>query len=404
MVKKRAIPHFKVLDWNFPKEDSRHFAHEFCWYPSRFIPIIPAHLIQALSKANELVLDPFCGVGTSLVEAIKLGRNAMGIEINPVGAFIAKTKAKVITRKSLKIDKIVDFRDYLKSLDPRTSNNKSLFSEMNKTQIYSNDELAPNFEENADWYHNETLAMLTHIYYYIESNFTGIIRDICKIFFISILMSSSGYQKDKNYAYYADNVKPKGEKTFKNAFRLYHHKLDRFYKHYNTSNTNTSFSQVFNVHNVDIRTAGKLVKKEVDLIVTSPPYLNVTDYATAFRLAYLWYDFIKNDEELAKLKRQEIGARWKRKKKNSLSEYIMEMEDILVQMSMWLRKNRYMCLVLGESRKFADVINNKIIELLTEKLNFELVDTFERDICKKFFIHPSGGGVQTEQILIFMKR
>ena len=265
-------------------------------------------------------------------------------------------------------------------------------------------EVAPNVKENADWYHTETLAMLTHIYHYIESNFAGMVKDICKIFFISILMNSSGYPKEKNYAYYADNVKPKGEKAFKNAFRFYHQKLDRFLEHYETSGANSRHDQVFHVYNADIRKAGKLIKKEVDLIVTSPPYLNVTDYATAFRLAYLWYDFIKNDDELAKLKQQEIGARWKRKQKNSLSEYIMEMEDILVHMSAWLRKNRYMCLVLGESRKFADVINKRVIEILTESLDFELVDTFERDISKKFFIHPSGGGVQTEQILIFRKR
>jgi modification methylase len=50
--------------------------HDVCWYPARFVPAVPAHLIDAFSAPNDLICDPFCGSGTTLVEAALLGRKA----------------------------------------------------------------------------------------------------------------------------------------------------------------------------------------------------------------------------------------------------------------------------------------------------------------------------------------
>lgn len=395
---KRDISHFNILDWNFKKEDSRHFLHNFCWYPSRFIPIIPAHLIQALSKENEIILDPFCGIGTTVVEALKLKRNAIGIDINPIGAFIAETKAAIIIGKPVTLKKIIEFNDYLKYL---LLEEKSGLLFTNTKKIPASHQI-PNFKENDAWYHEETLKMLANIYDHIEKNFTGLTRDICRIFFISILMNSSGYRTEKTYAHYADNCKPKGEKAFKNSYKLYQQKLGKFILDYAEFKSEKSISEnFFHIYNADSKNLDESVKNKVDLIVTSPPYLNVTDYTTAFRLAYLWYEIFA--KKIQKTKQLEIGARWKRKQHTKLQDYMAEMEQVLAQMAACLKRNRYLCLIIGESKKYNEVVNNKIIELLTKKFNFELIDIFTRDINKKFFVHPEGGGVQKEEILIFRK-
>lgn len=60
-----SITHFKQLDWDFSDLNSKIFLHNLCWYPSRFIPMIPAQLISALSKKDDLVLDPFGGLELS---------------------------------------------------------------------------------------------------------------------------------------------------------------------------------------------------------------------------------------------------------------------------------------------------------------------------------------------------
>mgnify|MGYP000887308934 CR=1 FL=1 len=57
-------------------------AHE-AWYWGNFIPQIPHQLLLRYTRAGEWVLDPFAGSGTTLIECRRLGRNGMGVELNP---------------------------------------------------------------------------------------------------------------------------------------------------------------------------------------------------------------------------------------------------------------------------------------------------------------------------------
>jgi len=52
-------------------------------HPSKQIPELYSKLIEIYSAEGDTVLDPFNGIGTTTVEAIELGRNALGIEISP---------------------------------------------------------------------------------------------------------------------------------------------------------------------------------------------------------------------------------------------------------------------------------------------------------------------------------
>ncbi len=59
-------------------------VHGFHSYPARMHPETAARLIAALSSSGQTVLDPFCGSGTVLVEARRLGRRGAGFDINPL--------------------------------------------------------------------------------------------------------------------------------------------------------------------------------------------------------------------------------------------------------------------------------------------------------------------------------
>ncbi len=65
------------------------------WY--RFVLSFPPHLVQDYLarldvKASEMVLDPFCGTGTTLVECKKIGIRSVGLEANPMAAFACRVK------------------------------------------------------------------------------------------------------------------------------------------------------------------------------------------------------------------------------------------------------------------------------------------------------------------------
>jgi DNA modification methylase len=63
-----------------------HVSRRHRWsekHPARFIPDLPERYIKLFSHAGETVLDPFCGSGTTNVVAKSLGRNSVGLDVNP---------------------------------------------------------------------------------------------------------------------------------------------------------------------------------------------------------------------------------------------------------------------------------------------------------------------------------
>ncbi|MEM0157207.1 MAG: DNA methyltransferase [Thermoplasmataceae archaeon] len=67
--------------WILGKRD-REAGHSG-WYWGNFVPQIPHQLMMRYTKISDWILDPFCGSGTTLIEAARLRRNSVGIEINP---------------------------------------------------------------------------------------------------------------------------------------------------------------------------------------------------------------------------------------------------------------------------------------------------------------------------------
>ena len=67
-------------------------VHGFHTYPARMHPATAARLVGALSGPGATVLDPFCGSGTVLVEAMIAGRRAVGTDLNPIAVRLATLK------------------------------------------------------------------------------------------------------------------------------------------------------------------------------------------------------------------------------------------------------------------------------------------------------------------------
>jgi modification methylase len=63
-------------------------------HPAKMLPALARRAIETYSDPGELVLDPMCGIGTTLVEACLLGRRAIGVELEPRWAKLAEGNLK----------------------------------------------------------------------------------------------------------------------------------------------------------------------------------------------------------------------------------------------------------------------------------------------------------------------
>jgi SAM-dependent methyltransferase len=87
----------RALDVAADDDASRAHVHGFHSYPARLHPTTARELVARLSPPGALVLDPFCGSGTVLVEARLAGRCAVGIDANPLAVELAWLKTRGAT-------------------------------------------------------------------------------------------------------------------------------------------------------------------------------------------------------------------------------------------------------------------------------------------------------------------
>jgi hypothetical protein len=66
--------------------------HDLYRYPARFSPIFTRRVIQVYTDPGDTILDPFCGGGTTIAEAMRLGRRAIGIDVSSLATFLSRTK------------------------------------------------------------------------------------------------------------------------------------------------------------------------------------------------------------------------------------------------------------------------------------------------------------------------
>lgn len=89
--------------WPVAQETSRaqrrrRYLPEANAHPGKMLPELARTVIRHYSKPGALVLDPMCGIGTTLVEAIHLERDAIGIELEPRWASLAAANVELAHR------------------------------------------------------------------------------------------------------------------------------------------------------------------------------------------------------------------------------------------------------------------------------------------------------------------
>lgn len=341
------------IDWNFPSAGNVSPIHYFPRYPGNFIYQIPSYLIQILSSPGEIVFDPFCGSGTTGLEASKLGRQAVLLDALQVSCEISLNKSLIISKEICR-------KDFEKVL------NNFVWK-----QLCLTDNLGYNSEGGdqnlSKWYSAQTLKSLRYIWKIIEESGEPI-NYAMRIAFYETLVAcastkraktKSGGSRRHHWGWIADNVIPK-ELIEHDAISLFINYLKILVDSIDVN----LFHDKIKVLKHDISSPipnSLILKNSVDLIVTSPPYLGVIDYTKAHRLQYMWMGWDFDSDKLL-----EIGARCRRNRKDVVDNYMESLGKSFKNAFDVLKPNRFCAVVVGESSKFPGLTNDV----------FEMICTF----------------------------
>jgi DNA modification methylase len=86
----------KLIESAHDKKQVTGLTHNFYRYPARFSPTFASTAIELLSKQGDIILDPYMGGGTTIIEAMVSGRHAIGTDLNSLSVFLVKVKTTIL--------------------------------------------------------------------------------------------------------------------------------------------------------------------------------------------------------------------------------------------------------------------------------------------------------------------
>lgn len=105
-IKKHKSKKYRDETRDFRTANTKKYTHCFHPYPAMMIPQVAERILDEFGQNSKILFDPYCGSGTSLVEANLRGINAIGTDINPLARLIAKVKTTIIPLKMLDLSLI----------------------------------------------------------------------------------------------------------------------------------------------------------------------------------------------------------------------------------------------------------------------------------------------------------
>ena len=393
------------INWNFYQKASfspcevRPFnCRKHHWFPATFVPEIPFTLIEVLTYPQAVVYDPFAGIGTMYFQALLLCRKPLATEI---------CKVSIEFMQSLFILFNPDIEHELLKKEI-----KEMLFEFDSNENYINDVPGTLIDNLKPWYSKTTLNQLSFLFIR-ETNCQNSVTKSAMWVGISAILKTASSQ-DRGWGCIADNVLPKKHQIKdKNVLSLFEKRLNNLLKDISEhlKYVSEEYKQLYQdiskkqtIFYEDVRNCTKIPDESVDLVVTSPPYPNMTDYVRSQRLSYYFWGFDLN-EDLEK----EIGARSKRSRKDSLQSYLEDMGKSIKNISKKLKIGGYACFIMpvftednknNRERKF---IVDKVMKSVLE-YGFFLEDEYERILPSVRRSHNiKWATLEKERIYLFRK-
>lgn len=379
------------IDWDFHKSNTSFLNHSIHPYPCKFIPQIPNALIQELSSIGDTVIDPFAGSGTTLVEALRLGRNAIGVDMNPLSELICRVKSTKIEREEC--EPLFELSLQIANKGQTLSSNQMLLFDDGKRDLGKVIETVEVDRWIRDWFDPcviDELAIIKDRCMKLEDQK---IRELALLAMSSIIVTVSRQDSDTRYVRKEKNIRP-GD-TFKRFSSALEEIVGKQLELSPEIHGNVSASIISGNILENIETPS------FDLLVCSPPYPNAFSYHLYHRSRMLWLDMNPDT-----FKKEEIGShrKYSSKGKNAATKdtFSEELGKILSWISVKLKTNRHACFVIGDSTiRGENVKNDELLIEIAQDIGFSLEANINRNLqaTKKSF-NPRIGKIKDEHIVI----
>lgn len=353
-------------------------------YPAKFPAFIAKRAIQlALEQGVQIkkVSDIFCGCGTVALEAKNANMDFWGCDINPVATLI--TRAKTTDYDLIKLEN--HYQNIKKTFQSSDVVDNSCYIKANERIQY--------------WFKQEQYSDLYKLKNTIISIPQGKYRIAFECLFSSILKPTSKWL--------TKSIKPQVDpyKNIANVWDSFEKQYKKFIKCIQELPKSTS--------KIEIETCSILTKKrlpDVDLIITSPPYVTSYEYADLHQLSSLWLGFT---EDYTSLRKGTMGSAYnsetfnydmlelnetarniidelKANKKiakakiKAIARYYIDMQKAAEQCYRMLNPNGIVLFVIGDTEYKGTQIHNsrQLVESLV-KSGFNEVSISKRKITNK---------------------
>ena len=329
---------------------SKKRSNLFNWR-GQFTPDFVEYILDEFGTDCQQIADPFSGSGTVLQEAARLGINAVGLEVNP-SAF---AMSSFFSFCSLDWTERQDFSYRMQAkllVDSSRLNGHPVFTD-----------------------HKDYRQSYTHLIDYAQRANERVETNQERIFLMNILFQS---EKDKKLT------------LIDSLLRSFDYIRDSLMK---LPETNSSIA----AHLADSRTIADRLVTPVDLILTSPPYINVFNYHQNYRAITetFGYDILRVAESEFGSNRKNRGNRFK-----TVIQYSLDMEQAIRGFWQGLAESGKLILVVGRESCVRGVAfyNSEMIRHIVNQLGgFAELHQVERQFTNRF------GQAIVEDILVFEK-
>lgn len=265
----------KVLDQNKLDAVNKGRSNIFNW-KGQFTPDFISYIIQMYANPEDVIADPFSGSGTVLIESLQMGHSCIGFEINPSAYFMSsffKYANLTVEERNALYDKILS---YITPIARAINKEDMVYKE------------SPTFRES----YKSLLELSSLIAQTADKSYIP--------FLINVLFLC---EKDKSM-------------TLIDAFRK---NFSRMRVHFYLLPYSSS---TVNVHLSDAKNIGKQYDSCIDLIITSPPYINVFNYHQNYRGIVEAFGF-----NVLKVASSEIGSN-RKNRSNRFKTVVQYSEDM----------------------------------------------------------------------------